>query len=114
VNVYSLQPFLVLGNKLQGGELGILRSHRGRLYVNFREFTFFKLVNNLVRRWHHRDIWLPDKEPGGDEDTLERIPALEPPVSPETPSGAASNTRAPPEPETPAEVRPWWRRLFRG
>jgi len=46
-----------------------------------------------------------------------RIPAIEAPQeaqeSPETPSGAA-NTAAAPEPETPAEVRPWWRRVFGG
>ncbi len=45
---------------------------------------------------------------------LERIPALEPPESPETPSEAARDTQAPPEPEMPAEVRPWWRRVFGG
>jgi hypothetical protein len=45
-----------------------------------------------------------------------RIPAIEAPPeaqeSPETSSGAVSNTPAPPEPETPVEVRPWWRRWF--
>ena len=49
---------------------------------------------------------------------LERIPAIEAPPeaqeSPGTPSGASPNTQAPPEPETPAEVRPWWRRMFGG
>jgi hypothetical protein len=45
---------------------------------------------------------------------LERIPAIEPPESPETPSGAAPDTQTPPETETPAETRPWWRRVFGG
>jgi hypothetical protein len=49
---------------------------------------------------------------------LERIPAIEAPPeaqeSSETPSGAAPNTQAPAEPETPVEVRPWWRRMFGG
>ena len=47
-----------------------------------------------------------------------RIPAIEAPQeareSPETPSDTASNRIGPPEPETPAEVRPWWRRVFGG
>jgi len=50
---------------------------------------------------------------------LERIPPQleaptappEPRESPETPSDAA-DTPAPPEAETPVEVRPWWRRWF--
>src|ERR687898_2964702 len=45
-----------------------------------------------------------------------RIPAIEAPQetseAPETPSGAAPNNQAPPEPETPTEQRPWWRRVF--
>jgi hypothetical protein len=45
-----------------------------------------------------------------------RIPAIEAPQEaqepPEPPSDTASNTPAPPEPETPAEVRPWWKRVF--
>ena len=45
---------------------------------------------------------------------LERIPAIEAPESPETPSEAGPNAQAPSEPETPAEVRPWWRRVFGG
>lgn len=45
---------------------------------------------------------------------LERIPALEPPESPETPSEAAGNTAAPPEAQEPPETRPWWRRWFGG
>jgi hypothetical protein len=46
---------------------------------------------------------------------MDRLPELEgPPESPETPSEAAGNTAAPPEPETPAETRPWWRRMFGG
>jgi hypothetical protein len=43
---------------------------------------------------------------------VERVPALEPPESPETPSEAAGTTAASPEPETAAETRPWWRRIF--
>lgn len=47
-----------------------------------------------------------------------RIPAIEAPPeaqeSPETPSGAAPSSQSPPEPETPVEVRPWWRRMFGG
>jgi hypothetical protein len=47
-----------------------------------------------------------------------RIPAIEAPPeapeSPETPSGAVPNTQARPEPETPSEARPWWRRMFGG
>ena len=43
---------------------------------------------------------------------LERIPAIEAPDSPETPSETPANTAAPPEAEAPAEVRPWWRRIF--
>jgi hypothetical protein len=43
---------------------------------------------------------------------LERIPALEAPESPETPSESTPSTAAPPEAETPAEPRPWWRRIF--
>ena len=46
-NVYSLLPYLVLGNKLQSGEKAILRSHWGRLCkivdIDFREFTFHAL-----------------------------------------------------------------------
>jgi hypothetical protein len=49
---------------------------------------------------------------------MDRLPELEAPQeareSPETPSGAAPNAQAPPEPETPVEVRPWWRRWFGG
>jgi hypothetical protein len=45
-----------------------------------------------------------------------RIPAIEAAPSeresPESPSGAVPNTQAPPEAETPAEARPWWRRMF--
>jgi excisionase family DNA binding protein len=47
-----------------------------------------------------------------------RIPAIEAAPSeresPESPSGAVPNTQAPPEAETPAEARPWWRRMFGG
>jgi hypothetical protein len=43
---------------------------------------------------------------------VERIPALEAPESPETPSEGRSSTTGPPE--TPAEARPWWRRMFGG
>jgi hypothetical protein len=42
---------------------------------------------------------------------VERIPALEPPGEPETPSEPVQSTQAP-ERETPAEGRPWWRRMF--
>jgi hypothetical protein len=48
----------------------------------------------------------------------QRIPELEAPASPEvrespeTPSEAGPDATGPPEPETPAEVRPWWRRIF--
>jgi transposase-like protein len=45
---------------------------------------------------------------------VERIPALEPPESPETPSEGVPNRAGPPEPETPAEMRPWWRRILGG
>ena len=45
---------------------------------------------------------------------LERIPAVEPPESPETPSEPVPGTSAPPEAETPTEIRPWWRRVFGG
>lgn len=45
---------------------------------------------------------------------VERIPALEPPESPETPSEAAADATGPPEPETPTEARPWYRRIFGG
>ena len=47
---------------------------------------------------------------------LERIPPqLEARESPETPSEDGPNTQAPPEPEKPVEVRPWWwRRWFGG
>src|SRR5215218_3185912 len=41
---------------------------------------------------------------------LERIPAIEAPESPETPSDSAGDTVTPSEAETPAE--PWWRRWF--
>jgi hypothetical protein len=37
---------------------------------------------------------------------VERVPALE------APSEAAADTPGPPETETPAEPRPWWRRIF--
>jgi hypothetical protein len=43
---------------------------------------------------------------------VERVPALEAPESPETPSEGRSSTTGPPE--TPAEARPWWRRMFGG
>jgi hypothetical protein len=45
---------------------------------------------------------------------VERVPALEAPESPETPSEGTANIAAPPEPETAAEARPWWRRMFGG
>src|SRR5215211_9103487 len=45
---------------------------------------------------------------------LERIPAIEAPSepreSPETPSEPRPSTS--PDPQTPAEARPWWRRWF--
>jgi hypothetical protein len=44
---------------------------------------------------------------------LERIPALEPPDTPESPSEPVPSTERPPERETPAERAPWWRRVFR-
>jgi hypothetical protein len=44
---------------------------------------------------------------------LERIPALEPPESPETDAAPRPGT-PPPETETPTEARPWWRRMFGG
>jgi hypothetical protein len=44
---------------------------------------------------------------------LERIPALEPPDTPEAPSEPVPSTERPPERETPAERAPWWRRVFR-
>jgi hypothetical protein len=47
---------------------------------------------------------------------LERIPAIEAPSepreSPETPSEPRPSTTEAPEAETPAEGRPWWRRMF--
>jgi hypothetical protein len=49
---------------------------------------------------------------------LERIPALEAPAeareSPTEASEPRPSTTGPPEAETPAEVRPWWRRVFGG
>src|SRR5215203_3121447 len=39
---------------------------------------------------------------------LERIPALEPPESPETDAAPRPGTQAPPEPQPAAETRPWW------
>jgi len=53
---------------------------------------------------------------------MERIPPQleaprapsEPPESSETPAEPHPSTTAPAEPETPAEVRPWWRRVFGG
>ena len=44
---------------------------------------------------------------------LERIPALEPPDTPEAPSEPVPSTERPPERETLAERAPWWRRVFR-
>jgi hypothetical protein len=47
-----------------------------------------------------------------------RIPAIEAPPeareSPETASEHGPSTTGSPEPETPAEARPWWRRIFSG
>ena len=49
----------------------------------------------------------------------QRIPELEAPASPEArespemPSEAGPDATGLPEPETPAEGRPWWRRIFR-
>jgi len=43
---------------------------------------------------------------------LERIPAIEPQESPETPAEPQSDTYTPPESQEPVEPRPWWRRLF--
>ena len=43
---------------------------------------------------------------------LERIPAIEPPESPEAPSEAAPNISETPGSETTTEPRPWWRRMF--
>ena len=44
---------------------------------------------------------------------LERIPALEPPESSETPSDHATNiSSTPAETETLAETPSWWRRIF--
>jgi hypothetical protein len=51
---------------------------------------------------------------------VERVPALEAPESPETPSDTPANAAAPTEePETPAresptQARPWWRRMVSG
>ena len=55
---------------------------------------------------------------------VERVPALEPPAEPvppsqtrESPESASEphpSTKGSPEPEPPAEVRPWWRRMFGG
>ena len=45
---------------------------------------------------------------------VERIPALEPPESPETDAAPHPGTQAPPEPQPAAETRPWWRRWFGG
>ena len=53
---------------------------------------------------------------------LERIPPQleaptapsEPRESPETPSEPRPSTAGPPPAETPAESRPWWRRVFVG
>jgi excisionase family DNA binding protein len=47
---------------------------------------------------------------------VERIPALEPPedTPPETRGSPTQAHTIPPEPETPAETRPWWRRVFGG
>jgi len=53
---------------------------------------------------------------------LERIPPQleaptapsEPRESPETPSEPRPSTTGPPPAETPAESRPWWRRVFGG
>jgi hypothetical protein len=45
---------------------------------------------------------------------VERIPAIEPPESPETPAEPRPGTQAPPEGEEPLEARPWWRRWFGG
>jgi len=53
---------------------------------------------------------------------LERIPPQleaptapsEPRESPETPSEPRPSTAGPPPAETPAESRPWWRRVFGG
>jgi hypothetical protein len=42
---------------------------------------------------------------------MQRIPALEPPESPETPPEPVPNKETPPQAERPAE-RPWWRRVF--
>jgi hypothetical protein len=47
-----------------------------------------------------------------------RIPAIEAPPdergSPEPPAEPRPSTTGPPEAETPAESRPWWRRVFGG
>src|SRR5215207_9859557 len=47
---------------------------------------------------------------------LERIPALEAPAeereSPETDAAGRPGAPGSPEPQTPAEPRPWWRRVF--
>jgi len=47
---------------------------------------------------------------------MDRLPELEAPQevreSPQTASDAGPDTQAPPEPETPAERRPWWRRMW--
>ena len=49
---------------------------------------------------------------------LERIPAIEAPSeergSPETDAAGRPDTSAPTQQQTPAEVRPWWRRMFGG
>jgi hypothetical protein len=45
---------------------------------------------------------------------LERIPALEPPESPETDASPRPGTPGHPETETHTETRPWWRRVFGG
>jgi hypothetical protein len=43
---------------------------------------------------------------------LERIPAIEPPESPETPSEPVPGPQTPPQAETPPERVPWWRRVL--
>ena len=43
---------------------------------------------------------------------VERVPALEPPESPETEAADTLSATGPPDQESPAEARPWWRRVF--
>jgi hypothetical protein len=113
--------------RVQRGLLAHDKEPDGRLYVYLdtqdigRDEVRDSSYDMLVRRLENENEFLRRELERKDTILLnmtEAMKALSPPPqeeareSPEGSSGGAPDTQAPPEPETPAESRPWWRRFF--